>query len=102
MCNVSGSSPDFVWACGGGFQSKLLRQFIADLTGKKVLIREGYQQSSAVGAALICNEALGIKTELETVVEEVLPLVNKNDTELYKEWKDVRNGFKQSVMEDVI
>ncbi len=102
LCNVSGSSPDFVWACGGGFQSKLLRQFIADLTGKKVLIREGYQQSSAVGAALICNEALGIKTELETAVEEVLPEADKTENALYKEWKDVRNGFKQSVMEDVI
>jgi autoinducer 2 (AI-2) kinase len=102
LCAVSGSSPDFVWACGGGFQSKLLRQFIANLTGKRVLIREGYQQSSVVGAALVCNEALGIKTEQETAIEEVLPQPDKNEKALYKEWKEVRNSFKQNVMEEAI
>jgi autoinducer 2 (AI-2) kinase len=102
LSSVTGSTNDFVWACGGGFQSKLLRQFIANLTGKKLLIREGYQQSSVVGGALTCNEALGIKAKQETKVEEVLPQSNKNDTKLYKEWKQVRNGFKQRVMEEMI
>lgn len=102
LCSVTEHVPDFVWGCGGGFQSKLLRQFIADLTGKKVLIREGYQQSSVVGGALVCSEALGLKTTLETAIEEVLPQSDKNEAFLYKEWKDVRNGYKQRLAEEAI
>lgn len=102
LCSVSGSTPNFIWACGGGFQSKLLRQFVASLTHKKVLIRQGYEQSSVSGAALVCNEALGIKTELETVIEEVIPRPSKLQEEFYKEWKEVRYGFHQSVVEEVI
>lgn len=102
LCSVSGSTPDFVWACGGGFQSKLLRQLVANLTGKKILIREGYQQSSVAGAALVCNEALGIKAEHETILQEVLPKPGNDEDALYKEWKKVRNGFKQKVSEEAI
>jgi autoinducer 2 (AI-2) kinase len=100
--SVSAHTPDFVWGCGGGFQSKSLRQFIANLTGMKVLIKEGYQQASVVGGALICNEALGLKTEHEAAIEEVLPRPDKNESRLYKEWKEVRNSFRQRVPEEVI
>ena len=102
LCSVTGSAPDFVWACGGGFQSKLLRQFIADLTGKKVLIREGYQQSSVKGAALVCNEALGVKAVPEMPVEEIYPHFTRQEATLYKEWKEVRQGFRQAMPEEVI
>jgi len=102
LCQVSGHAPDFVWACGGGLQSPLLRQSIANLTGKKVLIREGYQQASVVGGALVCNEALGIRTNLETGVEEMLPQTVKNEASLYKEWKDVRKNFQQKEVEEAV
>lgn len=101
LCSVTGSTPDFVWACGGGFQSKLLRRFIADLTGKKVLIREGYQQASVTGAALVCNETLGLGTVRDVPAEVVVPQHNRQDALLYKEWKEVRNGFKQAMPEAV-
>ncbi|MCH5720015.1 FGGY-family carbohydrate kinase [Niabella hibiscisoli] len=32
---VSGHDKDYVWACGGGLQSKTLRQLIANILGKK-------------------------------------------------------------------
>lgn len=103
LCSVSGNSPDFVWACGGGFQSSLLRQFTANLTGKKIRIREGYQQSSVTGAALVCNEALGVQTALDMPVEEVVPQYNREqDAALYKEWKEARARFRQSMMEDSV
>ena len=93
LCEVSGSTPDFVWACGGGFQSPLLRQSIANLIGKEVRLREGYQQASVVGGAFICNEALGIKSNVETGVEKTLPQAVKNEASLYKEWKEIRQSF---------
>ncbi|GEO11184.1 FGGY-family carbohydrate kinase [Segetibacter aerophilus] len=102
LCSVSSSIPGFIWACGGGFQSKVLGQYIANLTRTKVLIREGYQQASVVGASLVCNEALGIKTEQETAIEELQPQVDKNEHALYNQWKDVRSSFRQNVMEEMI
>lgn len=100
LCSVSGSTPDFVWACGGGFQSNLLRQFIADLTGLTIKIRQGYQQASVLGATLICNEALGLKTEGETAIEVVKPGDGKNQLDLHKQWKEVRGNFKQTGVEE--
>ncbi len=100
LCSVTGSSPDFVWACGGGFQSKLLRQFIANLTGKKVFIRAGYEQASVVGAALVCSEALNIQAAQHMDVEECLPTPSKMEDELYEEWKLVRKGFRERITKD--
>ena len=103
LCAVADHAPDFVWACGGGFQSKMLLQFIANLTNKKVLVRDGFQQASVVGGALVCAGALGIRSEAEIApVKEILPKSNRIDITLYKEWKKVRNSFKQPVMEEVI
>lgn len=102
LCAVSGHTPDFVWACGGGLQSTLLLQFIANLVGKKVLMRDGFQQASVVGGALVCNEAFGIETGRQTNIKEVLPQPRKNEMALYREWKEVRVGFRQKTVEEVL
>jgi autoinducer-2 kinase len=103
LCAVTGHTPDFIWACGGGFQSKMLLQFIANLTNKKILIRDGFQQASVVGGALVCGEATGTASGQEiSPVKEILPKPNRNDITLYKEWKALRNNFRQPVMEEVI
>jgi autoinducer 2 (AI-2) kinase len=102
LCAVSGHTPEFVWGCGGGFQSGMLRQLVADLTGKKILFRRGFVQSSVVGGALICSEALGVAGTKATGVEEVYPRHNKDYSEKYREWKDVRASFKQTLLEEVI
>ncbi len=101
LCSVTGNTPDFLWGCGGGFQSTLLRKFIANLTGKKFLIRKGYQQASVAGAALVCSEALGKQVMLPSVTEEVLPQANNAEATMYKEWKEVRNGFRQRAGEEI-
>ncbi|GAB3662574.1 FGGY-family carbohydrate kinase [Echinicola sediminis] len=49
---------DYVWACGGGFQSEVMRTLLSGLLGKKIRLREGYSQASVMGAWLICLEAL--------------------------------------------
>ena len=103
LCAVSGHTPDFVWACGGGFQSQMLLQVIANLINKKILIRDGFQQASVVGGALACCEALAIKSEQKIAqAKEVVPQSNRTDVALYKEWKEVRNNFRQPVMEEAL
>ncbi len=85
---------DYIWACGGGLQSKALRQMISDILGKKVKVRIGYHQSSAVGGALICNEALGVVDVKPADSEEIVSPVSDIDyDDLYKKWKQTRSLF---------
>ena len=102
VCEVTEYNKDYVWACGGGFQSKLLRQYVANLLNKKVLIREGYQQASVAGGALVCSEALGGSASPDTAYETVNPAPKEFYYKQYKEWKEVRQGFKQSALEDAM
>jgi autoinducer 2 (AI-2) kinase len=95
--DVAGHTPGYVWACGGGLQSKILRQIIANIIGKNVQVRYGFRQSSAVGGALVCNEALGINdTLLHTEIETEQPQESKRFEALYEEWRQTRNFFRKS------
>ena len=95
---VSPHQLDYVWACGGGLQSKLLRQMMANAIGRQVKVRHGFQQSSAVGGALLCNTALGISSdELNTSVETVYPQEEAQFEALYLQWKETRNFFSQTI-----
>jgi autoinducer 2 (AI-2) kinase len=102
LVDISSNEQDYVWACGGGFQSPLLRQFISNLLNKKVYLRDSFQQASAVGGVYICNEALGETgppTESIIIVE---PKEVENYTALYQEWKRNRQTFKQLCLEEVV
>src|SRR5690606_37800201 len=48
LCEVTRHEKEFVWACGGGVQSRKLRQFIANLFDKKICIRDTFRQSSVL------------------------------------------------------
>ncbi|MGM9477460.1 FGGY-family carbohydrate kinase [Pedobacter sp. GSP4] len=94
LCQVSSHGQDYIWACGGGVQSKILRQFIANLLDKKVVICDSYRQSSVIGGVLICNDALGIKQPELQVLETVIPQKSQQDENNYKEWKKTRSSFR--------
>lgn len=95
LCSVSQHDRDYIWACGGGVQSRKLRQFIANLTNKKVRICNTYRQSSVLGGAFICADALGLAGAVPEVQEEVQPDNRERFLELYEEWKRVRHTFSQ-------
>ena len=61
LCEMLPHTKDYILGCGGGFQSKVLCQMIADLTEKEVIIKEGFEQASIYGCMEICNEHYGIK-----------------------------------------
>jgi len=91
---VTRHEQDYVWMCGGGVQSRLLRQFIANLLGKKVMIRTNYRQASVSGGVAICNNALGIPNQAPQTLEVTEPDSDAIYTEWYAEWKRSREAFK--------
>jgi autoinducer 2 (AI-2) kinase len=93
--HVSPHEKDYVWACGGGMESPTLRLFIAELTGKKVLMRPDYQQSSAVGGAILCNKALGRPITTPASPAVVAPGSDKNYRDWYTQWKNIRSSLRQ-------
>lgn len=99
LCDVDGYDKDYIWACGGGLQSSTLSQFIANLLGKKVLIREGYRQASVIGGVIVCNEALKVNMNLELKTRVIIPEEHGYLENRYIKWKEVRNGFKEIFLE---
>jgi autoinducer 2 (AI-2) kinase len=93
--SVSPHEQDYIWACGGGVQSHTLRQFIAALLNKKVMIRNSYRQSSVVGGVLICNKALGKEQPPAVTLEVVEPTERAHYKALYAQWKNTRSSFKE-------
>lgn len=93
LAEISPFSLDFVRACGGGFQSEALTQFLANLLQKKIYKREGFSQASAMGAAMICSEALGVKVERPNDLKVIEPKTDQTDLLLYEEWKHTQRLF---------
>lgn len=97
LTDMTAHETDFVWACSGGFQSTLLRQYVADLLNKKVRVRSGFQQATVMGGVAICNEALKTPHRVKTSEEVIAPGNQKRTAELYREWKNVRMALKKAL-----
>lgn len=94
LCAVIPHQADYIWACGGGVESRTLRQFIANLTGKTILIRTTYRQASVVGGVYVCNNALGRPDIESTLLERVEPQPDERIHALYTDWKATRLALK--------
>jgi len=97
LAEISGHDAGYIWACGGGLQSKTLRSMIASITGNELRVRSGFQQASVVGAAMLCNEALEISVHTEDAAVDS----SKADQEatdkyqsFYRRWKATREEFR--------
>ena len=93
LAEVSGHSAGYIWACGGGLQSKTLRKLIAAVTGQEVRVRKGFEQASVGGAAMLCNEALGLAVQQEAATPESAAASDKEAAQykaLYEQWKTTR------------
>lgn len=97
LAEASGHDAGYIWACGGGLQSQTLRNLIAAVTGNEVRVRNGFEQASVVGAAMLCNEALGIAAQRsEGVLESSQATGREADRykAFYEEWKATREQFR--------
>ncbi|MBZ4188144.1 FGGY-family carbohydrate kinase [Niabella beijingensis] len=95
LISVTPNKQSYIWTCGGGMESRMLRQFIADLTGKEVRIRDNYRHASVVGGMMICNKALDIDAEQTDVYEQVQPAAGAQHMHFYKRWKEHRELLKK-------
>ncbi len=95
LLDIQLSDRDYVWCCGGGFQSRHLRKYVSGLIGKKLLFRPGYEQASVSGAAVVCGEALGKMKEMNDRTETVFPDENIKYAEWYNRWKQTRDRLKK-------
>ena len=95
LCDVSEHQESYIWACGGGVESRKLRQFLANLLGKNIRIRTTFRQASVLGGVFICNDALGVTTTTPDLLEETIPQDQEQFHQLYLEWQKARKTFKQ-------
>ncbi|KAA0988664.1 FGGY-family carbohydrate kinase [Dyadobacter aurulentus] len=91
---VTSHDQDHIWVCGGGMQSRVLRQFLANLLHKKVVLRDNYRQASVNGGVLVCNAALGVTHEASPILETIHPQISKTQQQWYLQWKQARETFK--------
>lgn len=97
LAEVSGHDAGYIWACGGGMQSKTLRSLIAAVTGNEVRVRAGFEQASVIGAAMLCNEALDIVVErIEGDVESAATTGWNAEilNSFYEQWRATREQFR--------
>lgn len=97
LADVSGHDRSYIWACSGGMQSAVMRKMIATVTGREVRVRHGFEQASVVGAAMLCNEALGTSSDFKDSVADIAVPDTKNSDQiqlLYENWKAMREHFR--------
>lgn len=99
LCEVVPYDKDYIWGCSGGMQSQLLRQFVADLTGKEIWLRSRHTQASVIGGAIICSEVLGNRDFEDTAIEKTLPQKDGRYEIYYKQWKTVREKMQRAYIE---
>ena len=51
---LSQTTSPYIVGAGGGLRMESLCQMIADLTGKKLVLKENFDEASLIGAARIC------------------------------------------------
>lgn len=92
LCEMIRHDKDYILGCAGGFQSKMLCQHLADLTGKKLVVREGFSQASINGCLRICNAYYGITSEKKSEQAEMVytPKDGSLIQEYYQEWLNNR------------
>lgn len=91
LVSLTGNRSDSVLCCGGGFRSKALCQMLSDLSGLKLVLREGFEQATVSGLVSICNEALGVSAaSLSAELTVYTPGKNSLVHEYYPVWLENR------------
>lgn len=95
LTDVTPHESDYVWGCGGGFQSAVLSRFMASLLQKKVCLREGFTQASVRGGTILCNKALQVKENIsEEKITTIEPVKDDKYMDHYRRWVEIRRRFQ--------
>lgn len=89
LCEITGDNSSEVLGCGGGFQSEVLCQMLADLSGKRLILRNGYEQASILGCVKLCSGKEDHSFS-HTFLKEYTPGGKALIHEYYEKWKTIR------------
>ncbi|RND87018.1 putative sugar kinase YoaC [Lacticaseibacillus paracasei] len=78
-------------ACGGGMQSEIIPQIVADLTHKSVVIYKEYAQPSLMGCYTVISESLhgNVEPKTHVVDREYVPQQNETLMHAFEVWNEV-------------
>lgn len=77
--------------CGGGFQSRALCQMLADLSGRELHLRAGFEQATVLGLVSLCNDCLGQSQPACDGNRTYIPRTNQLIHRYYPVWLENRN-----------
>lgn len=92
---ITESTIPYIIGCGGGFQGNILPQLLADISGKKIIIKDNYKDASLVGAAYLCNEGINEKYNEPQLSKSLEPKSEKTLDQYYKEWLDFKHKINE-------
>ncbi len=90
LCHIRPHQKPCILGCGGGFQSRLLGQWTADLTQKEIILPQNYEQASLAGCLHICNHALHNPACASGPSAVITAKENPELQNYYKKWMDFR------------
>lgn len=89
LCEITRDDGHEILCCGGGFQSGILCQMLTDLSGKRLILRPGYDQASILGCVRLCGEQAESQPP-DMILREYKPGGNALIHEYYEKWKNIR------------
>ncbi|MCF2555848.1 FGGY family carbohydrate kinase [Faecalicatena contorta] len=92
LISIHPHDSSYILGCGGGFQSKVFSQWLADLTNKEIVLHKHFRQASIAGCVRICNEHFHLSTNDMEVVSIFAPQKKNNSIhDYYEQWLQIRS-----------
>ena len=92
LSDLTGNQAPAILGCGGGFQSQALCQMLADLSGRELVLRPGFEQATVQGLIQLCGETMGEPSlHADGTVIRYTPRENQLIHRYYPVWLENRN-----------
>lgn len=85
---------DYYLGSGGGFQSILLGQWISNLTGKKIILRNSYEQASVMGCVRMCSDYFNKQLPSAAEIKTIFPVSDSDIHNYFDKWICLRKQLR--------
>lgn len=92
---LDGIEKDVLIGCGGGFETPVTGQAVADLMGMPVRIYENYREAAVFGGFSLCCRAAGTAMPELKVLRQWEPHSCEALEDYYRQWKQARACFQE-------